>query len=226
MIIEDSFSPALAQAFSESRMTPDIVRAVNTIMRDWVSFAIAKIPRADASKIKSRLEGRATRAKFDHAVDKPLKIRKDGSLGKQDLRFLQLRKSLAAYIVWATNYSDKGKKARTMTGQEFYAAVGRYIGRRQFSAGHHKGGLRPALNEFRARLGQAERLPRYRRVPGEARSATERDTIPWAEVSDWAGEILKVAPNAFSDSLPEIEAAVRRYIAENLQRRAEQAGLT
>jgi len=39
----NEFNPALLRAFSESRLRPDIARAVNEVMKFWVSFAMNKM---------------------------------------------------------------------------------------------------------------------------------------------------------------------------------------
>jgi hypothetical protein len=152
--IENTFSRALAQAFDESRLRPDIARTINRIMQQWVSYAMAKIPTAQKMAIKARLEAPAVRSKFQQGV------RRVGARGRESAsaRYQLLKHSVAAYIVWTTNYKRNGKPARQMSGQEFYATVGKYVGSRQFSAGHHRGGLRPALNTFRVAGGQAARL--------------------------------------------------------------------
>jgi hypothetical protein len=219
--IENTFSRALAVALDESRLRPDIARSINRIMQQWVSYAMAKIPVAQRTAIKARLEAPAVRAKFQQGV------RRVGARGRESAsaRYQLLKHSVAAYIVWTTNYRRNGKPARQMSGQEFYATVGKYIASRQFSAGHHRGGLRPALNTFRVATGQAARLPRYRNTPGTAKKAGEREAVPTAEVENYAKAILEVAPNAFTDSLPEIELTVREWIARNLVERAQKAGL-
>ena len=219
--IENTLSPALLRAFDESRLRPDIARTINRVMQQWVSYAIAKIPMAERSRIKGRLEAPATRAKFQQGV------RRVTSRGRESAaaRYQLLKRSVAAYIVWTTNYRRKGVPVRQMSAAEFYATVGRFIGARQASAGHLRGGLRPALNTFRVAGGQAARLPKYKNTPGAAKKAGEGERVPMAEVENWAGAILQVAPNAFLDSLPEMEATLEKWIAENLLSRARGAGL-
>jgi hypothetical protein len=220
--VTNNFSPALARAFSESRMKPDLARAVDRIMTHWVSFAMAKMYPAQRAAIKTRLEGRAAKAKFDQG-----RTIKTGKASKS-ARYLALRHSLAAYIVWSTNWEYKGEPARNMSPERFYAAVGRYIGARQFSAGYLRSGMRPALNTFRVRLGMAARDPQYKKHPlvGRAKAAQPSERVPTAEVENWAGGILEKFPNAFLDSLPEIEAEVTKWIAENLAERAAREGFT
>lgn len=219
--ITDTFSRALAEAFDESRLRPDIARTINRIMQQWVSYAMAKIPVAQRGAIKARLEAPAARAKFQQGV------RKVGARGRESAsaRYSMLKRSVAAYIVWVTNYRRGGKPARQMSAQEFYATVGKFVGSRQFSAGHHRGGMRPALNTFRVAGGQMARLPRYKNVPGTAKKAQEQALVPTAEVENYARAILQLAPNAFTDSLPEIERTVQEWIAKNLVERARRAGL-
>lgn len=231
--IQNDFSPALARAFAESRLKPDLAKAINRIMAQWVSYAMAKIPVADKLRIKSRLMAPAIKAKFKVGKKKVTATGKE-SKGK---RYLELKDSLAAYIVWAGNWKYKkkgeymGRPVRSMSTEEFYAAVGKYVGARQFSAGYTKSSLKPALNVFRARLGQSERLPLYRGGKGKgevgtARQAKPADAILEAEVVGYVEAILEVAPTAFSDSLPEITATVQEWIAGNLVERAQREGLS
>ncbi len=219
--IEDTFSRALAEALDESRLRPDIAKSINRIMSQWVSYAMAKIPVAEKTRIKARLEAPAVRAKFQQGN---VRLTKRGR-ERKNARYELLKRSVAAYIVWSTNYKRGGMPARQLSADQFYATVGRFIGARQFSAGHHKGGLRPALNTFRVAAGQAARLPRYKRAAGTAKKAGEQERIPTAEVENYAKAILEVAPNAFTDSLPEIERTVQEWIARNLVERAQRAGL-
>lgn len=226
--IQDEFSPALVRAFSESRLKPDLARAINRIMGQWVSYAMAKIPKADQTRIRSRLMGPATKAKFQ--VGK-VRVTKTGRESKGK-RYLELKDSLAAYIVWATNWKSKRFPGgvRQLSADQFYAAVGKYVGARQFSAGYLKSSLKPALNAFRRGAGQAERLPRYNQGMGKgevgsAKLARPAETVLAAEVEGYVEAILEVAPNAFVDSLPEIEATVRQWIEENLAERAAREGL-
>ncbi len=217
--MQDEFSPALLRAFSDSRLRPDLARAVNLIMKMWVSFAIAKIPAAKKETIKSYLDAPATRTKWRRGS---IKARTKVRISQRP-RYEMLRKSLAAHIVWVTNY----KNAKAMTAEKFYATVGKYMGARQYSRGYLKSGLYPALNMFRAKLGQAERTARYTKhgPPGEAKKAEKQESIPTAEVENWAEGILKIAPEAFAQSLPEIEREVQKLIVQNLAERAQREGL-
>ena len=218
----DEFNPALVRAFAESRLKPDVSRAVDRIMAQWVSFAMAKMYPAQKAEIKQRLEARAMKAKFHHAQRRTTKTGRES----KSARYQMLKDSLAAYIVWATNWRYKGQPARSMTPDQFYAAVGRYIGARQYSTGYLRSGMRPALNTFRVRLGIPARDVKYRRGEvGRAKRADPSERIPTAEAENFAGGILEKFPRAFLDSLPEVEAIVTRWIGENIAQRARAQGL-
>jgi hypothetical protein len=225
--IQNEFSPALARAFAESRLKPDLAKAINRIMAQWVSYAMSKIRVADKGRIKSRLMQTANNAKFKVGKQKLTKTGKE-SKGK---RYQELKDSVAAYIVWSINWKTKTiPGVRTLRTDQFYAAVGKFVGARQFSSGYLKSSLKPALNVFRARGGQAERLPLYNRGKGKgevgsAKMAQPTEQILEAEVEGYVDAILQVAPNAFVDSLPEITATVQQWIAENLVERARREGL-
>jgi len=236
----NEFNPSLLRALNESRLKPDMARAVNRIMATWVGFAMNKMYSAQKAEIKSRLEGRATRAKFEVATGKgPIKRGRGGAESK-NARYQLLKNSLAAYIVWSQNYTGKlGSKkkgyrsvtARPASAQDFYALVGKYIAARQYSAGYLRSGMRPALNTFRVRLGLVARDAKYRKPVstggevGRAKKAEPDERIPTAEVENWATGILEKFPNAFTDSLPEMEAQVQRWIVENLAERAREQGI-
>jgi hypothetical protein len=220
--VVNEFNPALLRAFSESRLRLDIARAVNEVMKFWVSFAMNKMYPAQRAAIKSRLEAQATKAKFQVAQRRVTKTGKESKAA----RYQMLKNSVAAYIVWATNWKYKGQPARTMTPDQFYVAVGRYIAARQFSVGYLRSGMRPALNTFRARLGQQARDVKYRRGEvGTAKRADLNERIPTAEVENFAGGIIEKFPRAFIDALPEVEAEVQRWIVRNLAERARGQGL-
>jgi hypothetical protein len=221
----NEFNPALIRAYSESRIRPDLARATNQVMKFWVSFAMEKMYPAQRAAIKSRLEAQATRAKFRVATGGgPVKMGKRGE--NKSARYLLLKNSVAAYIVWSTNWKWGGQPARTMDPQRFYAAVGRYIGARQFSVGYLRSGMRPGLNTFRAKLGLAARDVKYKRGEvGRAKEATPNERIPTAEVENFAGGIIEKFPRAFLDALPQVEDEVNRWIVANLAKRGRDAGL-
>jgi len=86
--------------------------------------------------------------------------------------------------------------------------------------------MRPALNTFRARLGQSARDVKYKRGEvGTAKRAGPDERIPTAEVENFAGGIIEKFPRVFIDALPEVEAEVQRWIVDNLAKRARGAGL-
>ena len=86
--------------------------------------------------------------------------------------------------------------------------------------------MRPALNTFRARLGQPVRDVKYRRGEvGTAKRAGPDERIPTATVENFAGGIIEKFPRAFIDALPEVEAEVHKWITRNLAERARGAGL-
>lgn len=221
--VKDTFSRVLATEFSESRIRPDLAKAINRIMQQWVSYAMKKVPVADRQKIKARMLAPATRAKFKVGVRKVSKKGKEASTD----RYMMLKHSVAAYLVWSMNWRPRGgTPARQVTAAQFYGYVGTYAAARPFAAGYHKSGLVPALNQFRVAGGQVARLPKYRDgPPGTAKEAKEGERIPMAEVENYAKAILKVAPNAFSDSLPEMERTVKDWIVQNLNERAKRAGV-
>lgn len=220
LTVKDSFTPALLAAWAASRRgSKDLSRLINLAMRQWVSFAIHKIPKANRAAIKARLEARASRARFQHGIVRTTKTGRES----KSARYQFLKESLAAYIVYATNYRTRRGSARAMSAAQFYAHVGRYIGARQFSAGYLKAGLYPALSEFKAARGEDTRPARYRQPAGTAVAA--RPEAPEARVADFASGILDVAPRAFLDSLGDVVTWIQRNIVQNLIERAREQKL-
>lgn len=232
--IENQFASAL-RAFAASRGGAyGMDKAINKAMQFLVSFAVRKIPAADRAVIRAtymarvrpalrtaRPQNRQRREKAAaKALGKPVPPVKP-TRGKGAARRRQLVYSFAALKVFRTNY----KGARDLTGDAFYALVGKYVASRQFSSGYHKSGLIPALNTFRRMAGLQERMPRYKNLPGRAKAAKATEIIPEAEVADAARAIATIAPNAFSDSAPEVVRLLNQFAAENLNQRLKGAGL-
>jgi len=234
--IEDGFSPALLRAYDDSKWKPDIARSINHVMARWVGFAMAKIPRADKRRIKARLEGKAAAAgaRFQQGFRKTSKSGRES----RSARYLVLRDSVAAYICYLKNRAHTERrvkgfvgpmpqlKARSMNADQFYAAVGRWVGARQYSAGYLRSALRPALNEFRVRLGLDERGPQYRKgTMGSARKAQPQEAIATADVEAYVDALGSVSPRAFLESLPEITTMVEQWIGDNMAKRAAAEGI-
>lgn len=227
--IENQFAAAL-RAFAASRGGAyGMDRAINKAMQFLVSFAVRKIPAADRAAIRaSYLQIVKQTDRVVSPAFKKMRLRQRAAenagkpvRGTAASKRYQLVYSLAAYKVARSNY----KGARGLRGEAFYALVGKYIAARQFSAGYHKSGLIPALNTFRRMAGLQERMPRYKNLPGRAKAAKATEIIPEAEVADAARAIATIAPNAFSDSAPEVVRLLNQFAAENLNQRLKGAGL-
>lgn len=227
--LENKFTAAL-QAFQKSRGgSYGMERVVNKAMQFLVSFSIPKIPRAEkAAILRKYMQVVKQTDRVASPVYKKMRQRQRAAemAGKKAPRGKAVRKyeliySLAAFKVWRTNY----KGAKSLTGDAFYALVGKYISARQFAAGYHRSGLLPALNVFRRVGGLSERLPRYKRLPGRARAADKKQTIPEAEVADSARAIAMIAPNAFRDAAPETIRQLEKFALENLNQRLAAARL-
>lgn len=220
--IEDTFSPALMEAFASSRRNFDLAKATNTVMRSWTSYAMAKVPQASRAAIRSRMMAKARAAKFRVHHVKTTKTGKES----RSKRYQELKDTAGSYLMWATNWKPRGRSVRKMGSAEYFGALGRFIAARQYSAGYLKSSLTPALNVFRSKLGQAGRLPKYRHAPGRAVLA-KPGPVSEARAEILAESILEVAPRAFVDSLPELEATVWTWVQENLiEEPARRAGFT
>src|SRR6478752_175911 len=162
-VASNTFSEAIRRLAESRSSGQSLEDGINLGMQLWVSYIMAKQTASDKPGIRSYLMGKARR-------NAP--VRRYGKSGKTEskgARYLELRDSVAAAIVYSTNY----KNARNVDSKTFFGLVGKYIAARVYSSGYHKAGFRPALREFKARrassaLGQA---PNYGRPAGRATAA-------------------------------------------------------
>jgi hypothetical protein len=218
--VGDGVSEALRRLVASRESQQGTEGAVNMTMQFWVSFIMAKQSVASRPGIKERLMARAVNAK---ALSPVRRYNKKGTKESTAKRYLALRDTVAASIVWSTNY----KNARAMTAQDFIATTGRFVAHRQYSAGYHKAGFRPALNEFRIRRGLLGVAPAYKAVNSTA--------IPARSISETIIEALVKNASAGAEKNPtggiaaviqseaEVVAKLEKLTAQNIQERA--AGL-
>ncbi|RYD38933.1 MAG: hypothetical protein EOP87_00220 [Verrucomicrobiaceae bacterium] len=195
--------------------------AINLAMQLWISFIMAKQTTANKGEIKAYLMARTSH----HSAP----VRRYGAKGRESAakRYLELRDTRAAAIVYASNY----KNARQMDAKAFFGVVGKYIAARQYSAGHHKAGFRPALREFKVKRGAAELAgaPAYSKVRSTAHVArTVRSGVVEASASNMAGGVEKNPGGGISAveaAEGEVVIKLEEFILKNIEDRAKRLGL-
>ncbi len=216
----DNWSPTLQRYAASRRGGPDAVRkAVLKAAQYTVSYAMQRIPRADKAKIRADLMAPARNARFDVKVQKLT----PGGKESRAKRYQELKGTLAAYLVWLTNY----KNARQMEGAAFWGTVGKYVANRQRAAGHHRSGMIPALKAFKVARGLADasQLPRWQHMPGSASITPEGADVAVANMANFAKAIGEIAPEAFALAEAETQRQLIRYTQENLMTSMRAAGI-
>lgn len=207
----------------------DIADTIAKVMRYWVSFAMAKVPRGDASRIRQELKriisgysilgGHTVKTKKAHA----------------------LRGTMAAAIVAILNYKGARDLARARS-PEFYTRVNQYINARAFSANHHRGGFIPAINvlgrggKLTGDAASPSRLPKYKHPSGSiAHKFT--DQLASIVVENFASSsandpfrapagITGLAGRAFDTALTEVVTLIGKFLQQDLEKSAKAAGFT
>lgn len=237
----------LIQAFDQWAMQRgmrgrDIADTIAKVMRYWVSFAMAKVPRGDAAQIRQDLKRIITTYSDIRRIAGPrtnLRTRKT----TRDARADQLRGTMAAAIVVILNYKGARDLAKARSPQ-FYRKVNQYINARAFSANHHRSGFMPAINVLGRGTGKgtantaevAGRLPKYQHPPGlVAHKFT--DDLASILVENFASAsanqpfrapdgITGLAGGAFDSALAEVIRMIGEFLRADLEKAAQKAGFT
>jgi hypothetical protein len=214
----------------------DSADTIAKVMRYWVSFAMAKVPRGDAAKIRQDLRRIITTYSNLRAIAGPktnLRTRKT----TRDARADQLRGSMAAAIVAILNYRGARDLAKARSPQ-FYAKVNQFINARAHSANHHRSGFLPAINVLGRGTGKgtansaavAGRLPKYQHPPGAvAHKFTDQLASILVEnfasaAGPHAAGITGLAGGAFDAGLTEVIAMIGNFLRDDLLKSAQAAG--
>lgn len=193
-----------------------IESSMRTACKYWVSFAMAKIPKGNKQKIQSDLMRIVTAYSKLPAVGKRRKATKAADA---------MRGTLAATLVRVLNW----RGARDLKGQAFYSKAKAFVGASSSAAGFHRAGFTPSLLALK---GGRKGLPRLKTPPGyheekiEAMAATIlMNNFAHAKSKQSEG-IAKLAPNAFSDALREVEALIAKFVQQDNEKAAAKAGFT
>jgi hypothetical protein len=213
----DSHGTALDRwAAARGMRGKDHAETLARAMKFWVSFAMAKIPLGDAARIRTGLERIITAYETTPGGRKPHKR----------------RGTLAAAIVYLLDWKGARALARSRSPR-FYTLASKFIQARAYSANLHRAGFLPALNLLGKASGPATRLPKYR-VPAGRIDHRFSDRVAHILVENFAtaaagpgpapSGITGLAPRAFSDSWPEVEALLEKFLREDAERAAKSAG--
>jgi len=205
----------------------DIADTIAKVMRYWVSFAMAKVPRGDAGKIRAHLQtlivsySRAKRGGKSRSADR-------------------YRGTMAAAIVMILNYKGARELARARSPQ-FYQRVNQFINARAYSANHHRSGFLPAINVLgRGKGANAKnaintRVPKYRHPPGYV-AHKFTDDLASILVENFSSQsadhpfrtkpdgIAGLAGGAFDSALGEVIEMIGGFLKADLEKSAQKAG--
>lgn len=204
----------------------DIFDTAAKVMRYWVSFALAKVPRGDAARIHA---GLMQTARNYVAATRQSRTRSKAKVSNT------YRGTVAAAIVAALDY----KGARTARGAGFYRIVGQFDRARQFSANHHRAGFLPAFSVLPAGGAQPvdSRGPRYASPAGSIEHHLTDDlaSILVENFASQSGDhpfrtrpagIAGLAEHAFDDALQEVFAMIAGFLRRDMEKAAASAGFT
>ena len=210
----------------------DLAETVSNVMKYWVSFAMAKVPRGDRAKVRENL----TRLVSTYsAIDRQIY---SGKRNKDTRRADALRGTVAAAIVAILNYKGARELARQRS-PEFYSKVREFIGKREYSVNHHRGGFIPAINVLGRGKGSTagDRPPKYRHPSGLiAHQFT--DELAEILVENFASQsgdhpfrtrpdgITGIAGDAFDAALGEVLELVSDFLQKDMLDAARSAGFT
>ena len=187
------------------------MQTLQRVMGYWISFAMAKVRRADREQIMLYLMGKTRLAK----TLKPKTRRK--AAARNEI----LKNTLAIAIVVKTDYRKRGRAAR---GPELYKLTEKYIKARGFAAGHHRAGFIPALLVLKEPRDKS--LPVYRRGLAGRISFTPPSVDEMTiTVENWAKAIAEIAPDAFEQATRDLENRLGDYLEIARREAMKAAGL-
>lgn len=203
-----------AEAFRGKGMA----ETMKKVMRFWVDFATAKIPKGDAAKVENDLKSLV--AGYSRIGTRRGKAA-DAWRGTYAAR-------IVAMIDW--------QNARKLKGAAFYAAVRRFVAKRKFASNLHRSGMRPAFLALRGKISKAGRLPQFASQPGSysdqiKEAVTEILVENWARAGGPKSEGItgtinkKYVGGAFEEALAQVESYFLGLYEKDIKTIAEKVGL-
>jgi hypothetical protein len=206
---DDTLGPAFKiwQDHQQRVRGKSLSQIVSTVMRYWVSFAMAEIETkapGNGAKIAAELM-RGSRVGWRTRNKERTKKRGSSSIANR------YRDTIAARIVFFMNYKDARLKAAFGDDAGAYGAVSDFVKARRYSAKHHKvSGFVPAMIEFaKERSGSIRNAggPRYKKNPGSyaqtiSGNMAEAIVSAWPSAAQRPGRpaplgLARLAPSAF-----------------------------
>jgi hypothetical protein len=223
VIITETLGDALYQWGAARELRgKDISDTLAKAMRYWVSFALAKVPRGSAEKIRSDL----TRIVQQYKGTK-------GSKGKVSARW---RGTLAALLVFKLNWKGDSRDLARARSPQFFVRVSQFVNARAYGANLHRAGFLPALSQLpnaRVRATPASdpgRMPKYRHQPGLI-DHTFSDQLAEILVENFASAagpkaagISGLAGDAFDTAAAELFDMISSFLLTDLMEAAAKAG--
>lgn len=207
-----------------------MIEVMRKVMRYWVSFHLAKVPRGDRAKVRDyMMRNVAVLKKATAASQLPAGASK--AAAKRAANVDALRGTVAARIVAGLNiYSARSVKSPS----QFYQLVKRFIARREFATNVHRAGSLKALRALKVPRGG--RIPNLKEVPGDYREDVEAEAAEIL-VENWASAranraspnpkgITGLAGDSFERALTEVDRLFARFVSENRDQTARRLGFT
>lgn len=213
--LENEFLNCISRYISrESSRGKNAWGTLERVMRMWVSFAAAKVPRGNAKQIEDFYTG-----KFRHS--KTIKRKKQSRL------FMEYRESMALLFI-LLYYKEKRTGAK---GDQLYLEARKYMNKRKYAVGVHRGGFKPAF----ARLGNPVRGTNLGKTPvyknfltgeimfspiGKSPTADEISIT----VTNFAKVIEEIAKVVFDKGMAEITELFNGYMLADMVKEQKAAG--
>lgn len=236
-ILDVSLSQALeAYALDQVAHGRDIVRVMQRVMAYWMSLAVQEIPRPEREKLAAYLYTVTSRGKSR----RPSSVsRLKPAAGPRQLKAAQsqdaLRNTVAARIVASLNYYGARRLRRQGQAAQFYRLIQQFIRRRTGSAGLLRSGFIPGFRALKKNASSSDGVkpPPLGAAPGSIRESYT-DTAATILVENWAAQrqdgrrrvlgVAGLAPDAFTNAIPNLESLYRDLLLANMRERAAKAG--
>jgi hypothetical protein len=224
---DDTLGPAFRiwQDHQQRVRGKSLSQIVKTVMRYWVSFAMAEIDAkapGNGAKIAAELM-RASRVGWRTRNLTRTKKRGSTSLANR------YRDTIAARIVFFMNYDGARLKAGFGDDAGAYASVAKFVKARRYSAKHHKtSGFVPALIEFaKERSGTIRNTsgPKYKNSPGSYAqmingNAAEAVVSAWPKAAQRPGRpaplgLARLVPGAFEVKQNDLSALFLGFVVKD-----------
>lgn len=224
---DDTLGPAFKiwQDHQQRVRGKSLSQIVKTVMRYWVSFAMAEID-AKAPGNGARIAAELMRtSRVGWRTRNIQRTKKRGSSSMAN----RYRDTLAARLVFFMNYKNARLKAAFGDDAGAYNAVATFVKARRYSAKHHKvSGFVPAMIEFaKERSGTIRNAsgPKYRNSPGSyaqnvTGNAAEAVVAAWPKAAQRPGRpaplgLARLVPNAFEVKQNDLSALFLGFVTKD-----------